>query len=177
MNKKIIIVLLILILVFLFKFAISHRYQWDSKSPEYALHKIYIAKITKDKYLGEAYTSETFYKNLAIQVGAPITPNMFNALKTAWLDTFYGNQIDELDDKVRKMINNSFSHIIYLQQNKKKSVNPGKSRLFVVRKPKVANDVIDYSIFIFADKCYEEEYKLTREAYGWKLIEYDTKTH
>lgn len=48
----------------------------------------------------------------------------------------------------------------------------GKYIIFVVVKPVLANDVIEYSVLYVLDKPVSKEYTLKREEYNWKHIKF-----
>lgn len=167
--KKIIIVVVLLLFVFVGKFVMSHRYLWDSSSPEYALYRIVTAELAGDKYLMEAYTSDELYKYFLTEGKDPITPETINVAKKVWLDTV-GAEKCELNGIVKLKFDYAFSHIIQLKNIKNRGVKWGKNRIFVMVKPILANDVIEYSVLYSVDKPVSKEYTLKREEYNWKLI-------
>lgn len=170
MKKKMIIVVVLLLFVFIGKYVMSHRYLWDSSSSEYALYRIVVAGLTNDKYLKEAYTSEELYKYFLTECKNPITPETINVVKKVWLDNG-GVEKYEFDGIVKQEFDYAFSHIILIKNtNKEGCFKWGKHRIFVMAKPTLANDVIEYSVLYVLDKPVAKEYTLRREDYNWKLI-------
>lgn len=177
MKKKIIIVVVLLLFVFVGKFVISHRYLLDSSSPEYALYRIVTAGFAGDKDLMEAYTSEEFYKYALTECNQSITPETINVVKKVWLDTV-GAEKCELNGIVKLKFDYAFSHIIQLKNIKNRGIKWGKNRIFVMVKPILANDVIEYSVLYSVDKPVQKTYTLKREMYNWKLIKFrDTSSN
>lgn len=145
---------------------------------ELKINKSYIvAGLTNDKYLKEAYTSEELYKYFLTECKNPITPETINVVKKVWLDTV-GAEKCELNGIVKLKFDYAFSHIIQLKNIKNRGVKWGKNRIFVMVKPILVNDVIEYSVLYSVDKPVQKTYTLKREMYNWKLIKFrDTSSN
>ncbi len=185
MSKKLkicIVVIVVGILLFLLNYALSRKYLWLKNSPEYALYQVYISEVTGNTRIYEYYASDKLYEYLYecflsdTKSSSWLEPEKeLVLLKNAWLNNIDKNG-GEMDPMVKEQIDYAFSHIIDVKFGPNKSINDGKilRRLYILRKPKIASNMVDYSITFFIDayEYVDSSYTFEKEDGRWKLIKY-----
>lgn len=187
MSKKLkicIVIIVVGILLFILNYALSKKYLWLKNSPEYALYNVFISETSGNSRVYEYYASDKLYAYLyecflsdTNQTSLGLEPEReLMMMKNTWLKHIGKDGGGEIDPMVKDQIDYAFSHIIDVKFGPNKSINDGKilRRLYVLRKPKIASNMVDYSITFFVDayEYVDSSYTFEKEDGRWKLTKY-----